>query len=49
MCKKNMDGQGTVYSEVSLLLFTIDLAINPRNYNIGITKNGSLSYRLINK
>lgn len=38
---KNMDSQGIIYSELPLLFLTMDMAIIPRIYNVGIAKDDS--------
>lgn len=44
-----MDSQGIIYSELPLLFLTMDMAIIPRIYNVGISKDDSQSSRLIIK
>lgn len=45
---KNIDNEGSIYSEVPLLLLIVDLAIISINYNTSIPKDGSNS-KLISK
>lgn len=44
-----MDDQVSIHSKIPLLLFTMDLAIIPENFNVCILMDGSYSSLLISK